>query len=726
VSLSTDRIVGTRISTAGAVLDANPIAISEQAGTEEYPDVAAMGSTFVVTWQDRRSGPLDLYAARVTSAGVVQDAAGKAVSTDLGDQWVPAIACGASQCLVTWMDFRSTGATYAARLDSTATLLDATGVALPGAPKYGTAVTFDGTRYLVAWSEDVGGLDTVVMARVSTAGAVLDATPVAASTATVAQAFAAASFDGTNHLLVWEELRTGGPVIYGRRVSTGAVPQGTGQVPYSVVNQNYAGVRPRWQPAVAFDGVNLLVVFEEWINNDIIATRISRTGQVLDPAGINVSSSPAYGGTADVAWGGTHYMVVWLDGRSGVEQVYGGRVTTAGALLDPAGIAISPTANGIRPAVAAASGQYLVGWLTSGPGSNGNDLFAARLNASGVLLDGTPLTLAAGAYNQVDVAVTRVGSTFVASWSDSDGVLPRGLSARQVPLHPGAMQSVFPVGRSSQPQFSPAGAAAGSTEALVVWDDDFEIYGAFVRPNGTQGARLPLATGSGRRTLPSVATDGTQYLVVWQQVTGLDEDVYGVQVLPDGGTTPEFAIAASAAVEASPRVVAVGPERFFVAYNREDFSGANRSPSVVGRFVALNPLPEGSLCANATECGSGLCTGGVCVAPPDAGSDAGTDAGSDAGTDAGADAGTDAGADAGPDAGEDGGLDAGDDDAGTSDAGEPDAGDSDGGVVGPDGGPPELPDPRSYRVGCSCASADLTPWVFAAALALWPLRRRRR
>ena len=111
------------------------------------------------------------------------------------------------------------------------------------------------------------------------------------------------AFDGTNYLVVWTDSREGGPKVYGARVSPGG----------TVLDQDGFAISAAGgsEPAVAFDGTNYLVV---WSNQaSIIGARVDPGGTVLDPGGITISTRPnhlQYEPT--LAFDGTNYLVVWI------------------------------------------------------------------------------------------------------------------------------------------------------------------------------------------------------------------------------------------------------------------------------------------------------------------------------------------------------------------------------------------------------------------------------
>jgi hypothetical protein len=271
------------VTPSGSVLDPTGIAISTVVDNQWIPAVCFGGTNCLVVWEDDRSGE-DIYGARVGPGGAVIDSAGIHIC------WgrAPAVAFGSQNYLVVW----SGDDIYGARVSQSGTVLDTAGIPISTAANSqgGAAVSFDGTDFLVVWEDCRNNSDTsdIYGARVSQSGTVLDPAGIRITSAAHNQYAPAVAFDGTDFLVVWTDERSGFYQydIYGARVSQAGTVLDTAGIPISTAAsyQEYA--------AVSFDGTDFLVAWEDYRSGydwNIYGARVSPAGTVLDPMGFLIS-----------------------------------------------------------------------------------------------------------------------------------------------------------------------------------------------------------------------------------------------------------------------------------------------------------------------------------------------------------------------------------------------------------------------------------------------------
>jgi len=210
-----------------------------------------------------------------------------------------------------------------------------TSVTLMSAPygQYLSAVAFDGTNFLVVWEDFRGNSLDIYGARVTPQGTLLDRAGFVISQAPADQYWPAVGFDGTDFLVVWEDHNSSDSIdVYGARVT----PQGEILDSAAIVITQAAG-NQRF-PALAFDGSNFLVVWEDnrsGSDDDIFGARVTPRGDFLDTAGIVISQAADYHGSPALAFDGSNFLVAWEDNRSGSDfDIYFTRVTPQGEVLD--------------------------------------------------------------------------------------------------------------------------------------------------------------------------------------------------------------------------------------------------------------------------------------------------------------------------------------------------------------------------------------------------------
>ncbi len=483
-------IYGARVSGTGTVLNTSGILISTAVNAQEYPEVASNGVDFLVVWQDYRNGSYDIYGARVSGTGVVRNPSGIPIFIDAYDQSTPAVAREGTNFLVVWHEMRNGHYDiYGTRVNSTGTVLDTSGIPISttAISTKCPAVAHNGTNFLVVW-EDSGRANSpnIHGARVSGTGTVLDTGNISISTSANGQYTPAVAHDGTNFLVVWEDHRSGSYDIYGVRVSETGTVLDTSGVPIS------AAAYDQSTPAVAHDGTNFLVVWQDGRNSssDIYGARVSSIGTVLDIGGIPISTAANGQFTPAVAHDGTNFLVVWEDSRSGTNtDIYGARVSSTGTVLDTSGIPISTAINyQYTPAVAHNGTNFLVVWYDYRSGIN-SDIYGARVSSTGTVLDTSGISISTAANYQSAPAVAHNGMYFLVVWQDNrsgNDIYGARVNSAGTVLD----TSGISISSATSGQYFPAVAYDGAN-FLVVWEDyrrgtGFpDIHGARVSEAGT-------------------------------------------------------------------------------------------------------------------------------------------------------------------------------------------------------------------------------------------------
>jgi hypothetical protein len=506
-------VYGARVSRAGVVLDTTGIPIATGRGTQANADVAYDGTNYLVTWDDGYFAPSDVHGTRVGRDGSLLGPSFPIATGDLA-QTEAAVSYDGTNYLVAWVqgaDLNQQSDVYGARVTRDGVVLDTAPFRVGGdgfERLLGVDVAFDGTNHLVVWGNHTGDRNDIFGARVSRTGTVLDPAGIAISP-TPRYGFAPAlAFDGANYLVVWSDSGEGGNEVYGARVSREGLvldPDGI-RISPEVGHQG--------TPAIAFDGTNYLVTFDDNRTDfiGISGARVGRSGVVRDPTGFLIASG--YGHPAAIAFDGTNYLVVWAGFHKDYD-VEAARVTRAGAVRDGVPIAVSTAANAqSAPTVSFDGTNYLVVWEDNRSGTS--DVYAARVTRDGAMLDGAGIALATGPGEDRTPAVAFDGSNHLVVWQEQLGSTTSVLGAL-VSTGGAVVGGTLVFTRESQ-QVADPDVDFDGTNFLVVWEFD-GIRGARVDRLGTNldPFGIPIATGAPEAHRdPAVAFDGTNHLVVWE------------------------------------------------------------------------------------------------------------------------------------------------------------------------------------------------------------------
>jgi len=326
-------IYGARVTPGGTVLDPDGLAITQAASDQTSPALVFDGANFLVVWRDCRTSAAnpDIYGARVTPDGAVMDMAGFAITQAPTPQGHPGVGFDGTDFLVVWEDHRSGAFTdlYGARVTRDGTVLDPDGIAVSSAEAEPEcpAVSFDGTNFLVVWDDyryDQSGPD-ICGARVSPEGVVLDTGGLVICAEEGYQLVPAAGFDGTNFLVAWSEESRRGPLCAVRVSPSGDVLDSAA---IHIADSAFF-------PAIARGTTSMLVVWQSYRNlprdtDDVYCARVSPSGVVLDTVEIALATAPGWQGCPVAAFDGTDFLVAWGGGGG----ISGARVSQTGVVFD--------------------------------------------------------------------------------------------------------------------------------------------------------------------------------------------------------------------------------------------------------------------------------------------------------------------------------------------------------------------------------------------------------
>ena len=541
-------IYGARISSDGEVLDPGGFPISVGHESASFPIVGSDGTDYLVVWYTIiEETSVTLHAIRVGSDGTLIDREPGDLVIRTSGLDSPAIAFDGVDYLLVWQEYRDhSWCISGMRIGRDGTVLETQPFRISQGAwgQFFPAVAFDGTNYMVVWMGVWGasGWD-VCGARVDVNGRVLDPTGIPIAISGAGERMPSISFDGTNYLVAWTGPETGtGYAVGATRVAPdGTVldPSGIGVPGFTV----YQGT-----PVVASSGENHLLAW--WsaggYHSEIYGARVGTDGNLLDENGIiDISTAASLQVDPAVAFG-NEYFAVWADLRMGTDwDVYGSFVDSRGKASAHAVFPVSTRVSGQKyPAIAFDGRNYLVVWQDGSTSSGYWKIHGVRVDAQGQVLDSKDILLPGLNFAQEHPAVAFDGTNYLVVWQDyrdsrytgwQCGIYGARVSADGQLIDTDAVPICTAAGDQQYPSISFDGA-----QYLVVWQDGRKsytghIFGARVATDGTvlDPNGVPISGTAWDDKRPSVASDGTNWLVVWQ-VPGWLSHVYGARVDQSG------------------------------------------------------------------------------------------------------------------------------------------------------------------------------------------------
>ena len=346
-------------------------------------------------------------------------------------------------------------------------------------------------------------------------------------------------------------------------------------------------------PAVAKSESNWLVVWQDNRNlkneGDLYAQIVSFNGELIDTDFvISIANFAQY--KPAVASNGVNYLVVWEDGRNGdvgYEDIYGQLVVCSGGLVDTNFPISTAPGQQLWSDVASDGENFLVVWTDYRNGSP--DIYGQLLTGSGSLIDTSfPISTANSA--QWAPEVVWSDSNYLVVWCDYRD-WPARVRGQRI-SHSGALSgNDFIVSTDSTPHYYPDVAWDG-LNYLVVWHNNTgssrDIYGQLISNEGVAvGTTFSISTANSAQYYPRVAVDGTTYLVIW-----IDErictpfyqcGIYGQRVALDGRSVDTNFCITTTAGTMLPFALNTVSDKHFVIWS--DYRDMQVNSDIYGMFI---------------------------------------------------------------------------------------------------------------------------------------------
>lgn len=567
-------------------------------GKQSDVAMATGGDVTLVAWSDDRAGTNDVFGMRLDAGGAFLDPAPFPIAAGIGSQAEPQVAWNGSNFLVAWVSQEATTWYYedriaTARVSTAGLVLDATPLVLPD--ESGTfELASDGTSFLIV-KQGPGPASSIDMMafRISDQGVLLDPAGVLF---TEGSYFMIYNFDvayaGGTWLFAWEQFSgSTNWDILGRRFDANL--QSLDAAPAPLVKTSLTEV----EPALAASDNEFLLVYwhqDTYWSQGILGQRFDTAGQPIGGSiGVSGSGKSSYQPWPDAVWDGVQWIVAW----AGIPETRAARVSTSGLVSDPGGVVLSAgTENQYSPAIATMPGG------PGGPASGArvawtdiryptNDVFGGGLSGTGLALAEVPISIGAGSHSRSKVVPNGSGTLTVARSQTSSGA--RILAWRTDSL--GHALDTEPIEVfSGEPTVGAPSAAWNGSLYLVAWVDwssgAYQVLGRRMHPDGAFADPAPYPILPGHSA--DVAAVGETFLVVAAHYPTNPEYrfTYGARVQgSDGAVLDSPAILLSGSYSVFPRVTAAS-DRFLVVTERHWTHDESSSDILVRPF-----FPDGSL-----------------------------------------------------------------------------------------------------------------------------------
>ncbi|MFH1683540.1 MAG: hypothetical protein ABIA67_01520 [Candidatus Margulisiibacteriota bacterium] len=558
-------IYAQKISEAGQPLwKKDGVAVCGVSGNQNFPQAMSDGAGgVIIAWQDYRNGNSDIFAQRISYAGVLLwDKGGVVICNASAGQFAPQLTTdGFGGAIIAWHDYRSgTGEdVYTQRVDGHGnSLWQENGIAIcaaSGTQWHPQIVSDGGGGAIIVWTDGRASSsdNNIYIQRISAAGTTFwekDGIPICAALGNQDRPVIQQTPQGA--IIAWNDFRANNTDIYAQKIDL------NGNIKWSKDGVAACSFPyPQENARISSDGSGGAIIV--WTDHrteksDVYAQKIESDGKIgWSENGRAVCSAPGVQKNPIIAKLKTEdWIIVWEDEQMGKRKIdlFAQKINSAGTpLWKTRGVAVA-AANEMQKSAAitlSPKGGVIVAWESNQFGNY--DIYSQKLSVDGALFwktDGVVVCATKGSVVQQNVElipngkgeiilvfedarsgyfniyaqkITRAGTL---AWG-KDGIAVAKVAANQ-----------------AKPQLVPDGGGG----ALVCWEDHRIENSPSIRAQrlSAKGERLwesslPVAKIGSRQTNPLMISDKAGgAIITWQDnrdVLSLD-DIYAQRISGKG------------------------------------------------------------------------------------------------------------------------------------------------------------------------------------------------
>ena len=534
-----DGIWAAPISASGEIHPESQILIQRGGGVSGTSPVAWNGEAYVVFWTEFPD--YTLMMARLSRDGQVLEAPRKLLHHAIPRQ----SASNGTNVLLAYQDVSETSKLRALVVDRGSNVVGDSLIApLADMP---VAAASDGDSFVVVWRDfNKPPIGRVVATQLTSTGARVMERELFSANNPLPSALAYGA--GTYELIV----RTSDQLL--------AVPINAAALdPRPAVQLDFTG----YASSAVFNGSAFVTLWESRssLRTAVIDARSEATPPMFAPDVSPYLSGPIF------AWNGHNFFAIWADYRRGQTADLFGALLDGGvrsAITAAAPVAFAPVTQE-QPMLATSGFESFALWTEQLVDGLRARLVASRIDAYGNI--GAPLTLAEDAYALGQPQIVFTGSAYLAVWQIVTTVGELEIDARLMERD-GTAGPLLHFGGGRLPVI-----ASNGTVMLLAFARDGDITAIRLSDRGVSIDATPLIVAARSPSELSVASNGTDFLVGWSEGSDYWQfpppnllEIYGARVMSNGSVdaTP-IAIATGRTNQFSPAVASDGRD-FIVVY----------------------------------------------------------------------------------------------------------------------------------------------------------------